>query len=164
MNQFQVLEKKIFTTASFYHQFNIWQFFEQKIVFTNGCFDILHFGHIDYLSKAADLGDKLVIGLNSDTSVTKLKGSNRPLQNQQSRSTILASLAFVDAVIVFDEQTPENLIEFIKPNVLVKGGDYEIDQIVGANFVKNLGGQVITIPFVEGYSTTAIENKIKRST
>jgi rfaE bifunctional protein nucleotidyltransferase chain/domain len=140
---------------------NIWRFTDQKIVFTNGCFDLLHLGHIDYLSKAADMGNRLIIGLNSDISTTNLKGSSRPITDEVSRASLLASLFFVDAVILFDEETPLNLIAKVKPNVLVKGADYSIDQIVGADLVIASGGIVKTIEYLPGYSTTSIENKIK---
>ena len=115
---------------------------EQSIVFTNGCFDLLHLGHIDYLSKAADLADVLIIGVNADASVQRLKGEHRPLQNQTSRAHILAALEFIDAVVVFDEDTPLNLINTVKPDILVKGGDYTIETVVGANEVQAYGGRV----------------------
>src|SRR5690606_34524896 len=129
----------------------------------NGCFDILHRGHLEYLQAAADLGDILVVGLNSDASVKRLKGENRPINNQNDRAFALASLVFVDAVIIFDEDTPLELIQRVKPNVLVKGGDYSIGNIVGADFVKNIGGEVQVIPFVDGYSTTQIIEKMKEA-
>lgn len=160
----QIVERKIYNTINdFQHQLNIWRFTRQKIVFTNGCFDLLHLGHIDYLAKSADLGTKLIIGLNSDLSTSNLKGPGRPITNQQSRSAILASLFFVDAVIIFDEETPLNLINTIKPDILVKGSDYQISQIVGADIVLANGGDVKTIDYLPGYSTTYIENKIKSS-
>lgn len=137
-----------------------WRNDNKTIVFTNGCFDLLHLGHVDYLSKAADLGDKLVVGLNSDTSVSKLKGIHRPLQNEASRKMLMAALEFVDAVIVFEEDTPIKLIEAFKPDFLVKGGDYVEATVVGADLVKANGGRVVLIPFLEGYSTTSIEQKI----
>lgn len=138
-------------------------FIGKKVVFTNGCFDILHRGHLEYLQAAADLGDILVVGLNSDASVKRLKGENRPINNQNDRAFALASLVFVDAVIIFDEDTPLELIQRVKPNVLVKGGDYSIGNIVGADFVKNIGGEVQVIPFVDGYSTTQIIDKMKEA-
>lgn len=138
-------------------------FIGKKVVFTNGCFDILHRGHLEYLQSAADLGDILVVGLNSDASVKRLKGENRPINNQNDRAFALASLVFVDAVIIFDEDTPLELIQRVKPNVLVKGGDYSIGNIVGADFVKNIGGEVQVIPFVDGYSTTQIIEKMKEA-
>jgi len=133
-----------------------------SIIFTNGCFDLLHLGHIDYLSKASDLGDKLILGLNSDDSVQRLKGKHRPLQNEESRKMILGSLQFVDAVVVFKEDTPIELIQRIQPDVLVKGGDYTVETVVGADIVTAYGGRVELIPFVQGHSTSNIEKKIRR--
>ena len=141
----------------------LWKSNEEKIVFTNGCFDLLHLGHLDYLSKAADLGTKLVIGLNSDFSTQKLKGPNRPICDQTSRAALLAALFFVDAVVLFDDDTPLKLITKILPQVLVKGADYQIENIVGAKEVINNHGEVKTITFLLGYSTTAIEQKIVNS-
>lgn len=156
--------KKILDKSSCLLQVAAWKNQGKKVVFTNGCFDILHFGHIDYLSKASVLGDKLVVGLNSDSSVKSLnKGASRPLQTEHSRSHIVAALQFVDAVCVFDEETPLDLINTLMPNVLVKGGDYSIAQIVGAKEVESNGGTVVIIPLVEGYSTTSIETKIKEA-
>lgn len=133
----------------------------KQVVFTNGCFDILHLGHIDYLEKAHSLGDFLVVGLNSDASVCRLKGPERPVNGEYARSRMLAALEFVDAVCVFEEDTPKELIETIGPNVLVKGGDYSIETIVGADFVMQNGGVVKTIDLVDGYSTTGIIEKLK---
>ncbi|MCK9302507.1 MAG: D-glycero-beta-D-manno-heptose 1-phosphate adenylyltransferase [Bacteroidales bacterium] len=135
----------------------------KKLVFTNGCFDIIHAGHTDYLYKARLLGDILVVGLNSDASVKRLKGDGRPINDQLSRASVLAAMSFVDYVIIFDENTPLNLIKALKPNVLVKGGDYIADNIVGADFVKSYGGIIEIIPFLEGYSTSSIINKIRNS-
>lgn len=140
---------------------DVWKYMGLKTVFTNGCFDIIHLGHIDYLARAASLGGKLVIGLNTDASVSKLKGPNRPVQDEKSRALILAALQFVDAVILFDEETPKELISFLIPDILVKGSDYSIDQIVGADVVLNNGGRVETMDFVPGYSTSKIIEKIK---
>jgi rfaE bifunctional protein nucleotidyltransferase chain/domain len=134
----------------------MWRFQGRKIVFTNGCFDILHKGHIEYLSKARDLGDILIIGLNTDASVSRLKGAGRPVQDESSRALVLASLRFVEAVVFFDEDTPYNLIDLLKPDVLVKGGDYAEETIVGADIVRANGGEVVTIPLTEGYSTSKI--------
>ncbi len=136
----------------------------KKIVFTNGCFDLLHLGHVDYLSKARDLGDILVVGVNSDNSVKRLKGNTRPLQDEVSRSQILASFVFVDFVVLFDEDTPLNLIQTVQPDILVKGADYKIEDIVGYDIVKNKGGEVKTISFLQGFSTTNIVNKILDTT
>ena len=156
------IRKKIFSyaDADYHRMLTIWQFQGKKIGFTNGCFDILHLGHIDYLSKAKDLGDLLIIGLNTDSSVRALKGKGRPIQVEVSRSMVLASLGFVDAVVFFGEETPYNLIKTTQPDILVKGADYKPEEIVGYDIVKNKGGKVVTIEFLEGYSTTAIELKI----
>ena len=140
---------------------NDFKLHQQKIVFTNGCFDVLHFGHVHYLLEAKKLGDILVVGLNSDDSVRRLKGPTRPINGEKERAFVLASLACVDYITLFEEDTPENLIKVVQPNVLVKGGDYTIDQIVGAEFVMQNGGTVTTIPFVEGYSSTQIIEQLK---
>lgn len=166
MNKFEnlvLIEKKILPIEKLQPFLSIWRFKDQKIVFTNGCFDLLHLGHIDYLAKAADMGNKLVIGLNTDQSTAALKGNNRPITNQNSRAHLLASLFFVDAVVLFDESTPYELIKAVKPDVLVKGADYTIDTIVGSDLVLANGGEVKTIEYIEGYSTSAIEQKIKNS-
>lgn len=133
----------------------------QKIVFTNGCFDVLHYGHVHYLLQAKALGDILVIGLNSDDSVRRLKGPTRPINGENERAFVLAALACVDYVTLFEEDTPEELIKVVRPDVLVKGGDYTLDNIVGADFVMQNGGTVTTIPFVEGFSSTRIIEKLK---
>lgn len=134
---------------------------EGKVVFTNGCFDMLHLGHIDYLEKARNLGFKLIVALNSDASVRRLKGEERPINNQETRSRIMAALEFVDAVILFEADTPLEVIAKLKPDILVKGGDYDIKNIIGADIVIENRGQVLTIPFLEGYSTTQVISKIK---
>jgi rfaE bifunctional protein nucleotidyltransferase chain/domain len=149
------------TQQALQSQLDLWRREKQTIVFTNGCFDILHRGHVDYLSKAADLGNKLIIGVNTDASVSKLKGPHRPIQDQESRMLILASLAFVDAVILFDEPTPYELIKLVQPDILVKGSDYQVENIVGYDIVQAKGGEIKTIDFIPGYSTSAIESKIK---
>jgi len=141
---------------------NKWSKEGQKVVFTNGCFDILHLGHIDYLEKARNIGDKLIVGLNTDESVRRLKGEQRPIVDQISRSRIIASLQFVDMVVLFDEDTPFELIENLKPDILVKGNDYSKSNIVGADIVMENGGNVETIDLVEGYSTTQVINKIQK--
>lgn len=161
MSKLSILQGKIVTAPELIPLLHIWRFKGDKIVFTNGCFDLLHLGHIDYLSKAADLGNRLIIGLNTDLSTKNLKGEGRPITDEKSRASILAALFFVDAVILFDEATPIDLIEFINPDVLVKGADYSIDQIIGADSVINSGGTVKTIQFLPGYSTSTIEEKIK---
>jgi D-glycero-beta-D-manno-heptose 1-phosphate adenylyltransferase len=138
-----------------------WQNARKKVVFTNGVFDLLHIGHITYLAKAAELGDKLIIGLNSDNSVKRIKGENRPVNDQGNRAALLAALFFVDAVVVFEDDTPLNLISTLLPDILVKGADYAIENIVGAKEVIANGGEVKTIDFVEGYSSTSIIEKIR---
>jgi len=139
-----------------------WKQYEFKVVFTNGCFDILHLGHLDYLEKSRNLGDKLVIGLNTDRSVSQLKGPNRPVNNEYVRARMLAAMSFVDLVIAFNEETPLELIQKVKPDILIKGKDYSIENIVGAEFVLGNGGDVKTIDLLEGYSTTEIIKKIKK--
>jgi rfaE bifunctional protein nucleotidyltransferase chain/domain len=139
-----------------------WKSEGKKVVFTNGVFDLLHIGHISYMAKAAELGDKLIIGLNSDRSVKRIKGDDRPVNDQNSRAALLAALFFVDAIIVFEEDTPINLITALMPDILVKGADYSIENIVGAKEVKANGGEVKTINFVEGYSSTSIIQKIRK--
>ncbi len=138
-----------------------WQKEGKKMVFTNGVFDLLHIGHITYMAKAADLGDKLIIGLNSDSSVKRIKGEDRPVNDQNNRAAILAALFFVDAVVVFEDDTPLNLITALMPDILVKGSDYSVENIVGAKEVIAQGGEVKTINFVEGYSSTSIIEKIR---
>jgi D-glycero-beta-D-manno-heptose 1-phosphate adenylyltransferase len=138
------------------------RFLGKKIVFTNGVFDLMHLGHVDYLSKARDCGDILVVGLNGDASVKLLnKGPLRPIQDQESRSIVLASLHFVDYVVIFDEETPFEFIKTLQPDVLVKGADYKVEQIAGHDVVLARGGEVKLIELVKGYSTTAIEAKIR---
>lgn len=132
-----------------------------RLVFTNGCFDILHEGHVRYLNEASNLGDRLIVGLNADASVSRLKGPQRPINQQLSRAYVLAGLECVDAVIVFEEDTPLQLIQLIVPDVLVKGGDWNVNQIVGSDFVIQNGGQVFSLPFYNGFSTTSIAEKIK---
>ena len=135
---------------------------KKKIVFTNGCFDLLHAGHVDYLEKAKRLGDLLIVGLNSDSSIKRIKGSKRPIMSQDLRAKVLSSLKAVDYVVIFEEDTPLNLIKSIKPDVLVKGGDWELNKIVGREFVESYGGKVVTIPFVYDISTTKIIEEILR--
>jgi rfaE bifunctional protein nucleotidyltransferase chain/domain len=164
MKSTDIIRTKIFSINSLKPVLATWRFKEEKIVFTNGCFDIIHQGHIDYLAKAKDLGSKLIIAVNSDESVRSLnKGNSRPIQDEKSRSIILASLFFVDAVIIFNESTPLELIKTIKPNVLVKGADYTPDQVIGADFVIKNGGKLELIEYLEGFSTTKIETKIKNA-
>lgn len=160
MNNFEKIEGKIYTVSALKEFVQAQKSAQKKIVFTNGCFDILHLGHLDYLSKAKDKGDTLIIGLNSDLSIKQIKGTKRPILNEHDRACHLAALQFVDAIILFDEDTPYNLISTLLPDVLVKGGDYDIKSIVGADIVENNGGTVQIIPFLPGYSTTNIINKI----
>jgi len=134
----------------------------RKIVFTNGCFDLLHVGHIRYLAQAKKLGDFLIIGLNSDSSVKELKGEDRPINSFEDRASLLSAIESVDLVVMFEEQTPENLIKDIVPDILVKGGDYNIEDIVGYQTVMQNGGQVKTLSFYDGYSSTNYINKIKK--
>lgn len=133
----------------------------KKLVFTNGCFDIIHKGHITYLKQAKELGDYLVVGLNSDKSVKKLKGESRPVNNEEDRKYVLENIKPVDAVIIFEEETPYNLINAIKPDILVKGGDWSVDKIVGSDIVFANGGKVLSLKYVDNYSTTSIINKLK---
>jgi len=160
MTKIAQIQSKILVQPGLNNTLALWRFKGKKIVFTNGCFDLLHPGHIDYLSRARDLGDILVLGLNSDDSVHRLKGPSRPILDEKSRALILASLSFIDAVILFDEDTPIDLIRTVMPDVLVKGGDYVAEKVVGYEFVTQHGGQVIILPFLEGFSTTSIEKKI----
>jgi len=157
----QTLLSKIQDLTSLKATMNAWKSERKKVVFTNGVFDLLHTGHITYMAKAAELGDKLVIGLNSDSSVKRIKGPDRPVNDQNSRALLLAALFFVDAIVVFEEDTPHQLISTLLPDVLVKGADYAIENIVGGKEVIANGGEVKTIDFVDGYSSTAIIQKIK---
>lgn len=139
------------------------KYFNKKIVFTNGCFDILHIGHVDYLEQAAALGDILIVGVNTDSSIQGLKGNGRPVQSEKSRFRVLAALESVDFVVPFSEETPHALICKILPDILVKGDDYQAEQIVGYKEVVEAGGQVVTIPLVQGYSTSKVIEKIQKS-
>jgi len=154
---------KILTTNDLKERVHEWKALGFKVVFTNGCFDILHLGHIDYLEKSRQKGDKLVVGLNSDSSVNELKGPERPILNEETRARILAALEFVDAVTFFNQQTPYELIREVEPDILVKGKDYKPEEIVGYDIVTKNGGKVETIDLVEGYSTTDIIEKIKNT-
>jgi len=159
METLQLIQNKITTNSSLLTP-HLPQWKDMKVVFTNGCFDILHRGHVEYLAKAADLGDILVVGLNTDASVRRLKGEGRPVNNQEARALVLASLSFVDAVVLFDDDTPYNLIKTLRPDVLVKGADYQPEEIVGYDIVTSYGGTVTTIPLVEGYSTTSFIERL----
>jgi D-glycero-beta-D-manno-heptose 1-phosphate adenylyltransferase len=161
MNKADSIRAKILHRHDLLTKVSDWKKQGKKVVFTNGCFDLLHPGHVDYLSRAADLGDILIVAVNSDNSVKALgKGSSRPIQDENSRAYVMAGLHAVDAVVVFNEETPFELISQIKPDVLVKGGDWKIDQIVGADIVIKNGGVVKSLEFLPGYSTTSIEQKI----
>ncbi len=162
MEKLHWIQNKIYTTENLIKQCNVWRAMQKRIVFTNGCFDILHYGHLMLLAQAAQLGDVLILGLNTDNSVKRLKGEERPVTNEKDRAFQAASLLCIDAVCLFDEPTPELLIKAIKPDVLVKGGDYKIETIIGADFVIANGGKVEIIPFVSGYSTTSIIDRIKK--
>ena len=155
-----LIQHKIKDQKSLQKSLALWRFKDQKIVFTNGCFDLLHYGHIHYLAAAKTLGDILIVGLNATASVQRLKGTHRPINDDLTRQHLLASLFFVDAVIEFEEDTPYALIQWIQPDVLVKGGDWKVEDIVGSDLVLQKGGDVKSLPFVEGYSTTAIEKRI----
>lgn len=161
MSHLHSIEKKVMDSVALADQIRKWRDQGCKIVFTNGCFDILHLGHVDYLARAADFGDKMIIGLNTDASVSRIKGPTRPINDQRSRAMVLASLGFVSAITFFDEPTPYDLIKLVQPDVLIKGADYKPEEIVGYDIVTARGGSVQTIPFVDGYSTTAIEQRIR---
>ena len=160
MQKLEIIKAKILNGEELERKLAFWRFKNLKIVFSNGCFDILHAGHVDYLSKASDEGDVLIIGLNTDTSTKRLKGPTRPINDQDARAMIMASLSFVTAVVLFDEDTPYNLIKQIQPDVLVKGSDYKPEDIVGYDILKAKGGTVKTLDLLSGYSTTSIEQKI----
>lgn len=162
MDKLNIIQSKIIDINNIESHLTYWNLKNKKIVFTNGCFDILHRGHVEYLAQAANHGDVLVIGLNTDNSVRRIKGDSRPVQDQLARAMVLASLQFVSAVIFFDEDTPYELIKRVKPDVLIKGSDYKPEDIVGYDIVTAKGGEVVTIDFIEGYSTTLIIEKLKK--
>ena len=163
MSYHNKLSKKIIAAKDISRILNLERFYDRKIVFTNGCFDILHRGHVEYLTKARDLGNVLVLGLNTDASVKQQnKSPERPINNEETRATIIAALECVDFVILFDEDTPLELIKLIQPDVLVKGADYKPDDIVGNDIVKARGGQIVTIALTEGFSTTGLIDKLKK--
>jgi rfaE bifunctional protein nucleotidyltransferase chain/domain len=161
MTSFAHIQQKIQTAEQLRETVARWRAAGERIVFTNGCFDILHYGHLHYLAEARDLGERLVIGLNSGDSVRRLKGPARPINDEATRAHLLAALEVVDAVVFFDEDTPLELFKTAMPDVLVKGGDWKPEQIVGSDVVLANGGQVRSLPFVDGYSTTNIEQKIR---
>jgi len=162
MHKLQWIQHKVFDRQSLARECNVWRATGKRIVFTNGCFDILHHGHLDLMARAADMGNILVVGINTDRSIGRIKNPGRPVTNELDRAFQVASLLCTDGVCLFDEDTPEELIKMVRPDVLVKGGDYTVDQIVGADFVKSIGGAVAVIPFVAGYSTTSIIDRIKK--
>jgi len=161
MHKLQWIQNKIYSRDALQRECNVWRAAHKKIVFTNGCFDILHHGHLDLLARAADFGNILILGLNTDASVQRLKGPGRPVTAEQDRAFQAASLLCVDAVCLFEEDTPDALIRQVKPDVLVKGGDYTLATIVGADYVQSYGGRVEIVPFVQGYSTTSILERIR---
>lgn len=157
-----IIQQKIFSLPALLKETGRWKFMGKKIAFTNGCFDILHEGHIFSLSQAAKEGDVLIVGVNADASTKRLKGPSRPVNNEHSRALLIASLLMVDAVVIFEEDTPLELITAIMPDTIVKGGDYTIDQVVGGKEVMANGGRVVINPIVQGFSTTSIIDKIHR--
>lgn len=161
MTSFEKIADKIWDRSEAARRCAQWQAEGLRVVFTNGCFDILHYGHLSYLAAARDLGDRLVIGLNSAASVRRLKGPSRPIHDELSRTHLLAGFEFVDGVVLFDEDTPYALIAALQPDVLTKGGDWRPEQIVGADLVLARGGVVQSLPYVPGFSTTQIEQKIQ---
>lgn len=169
MSRLENLQRKIVTLEKAKRLVAMWQMKGHKVVFTNGCFDILHKGHVTYLAKAADFGDYLIVALNTDQSVRQQgKDSNRPINSEDARATVLAALAFVDAVVLFDEQTPFDVIADLQPNVLIKGADYDPNEhdpkskkyIVGSDVVRNYGGEVNVVDLVDGFSTTSLIKKL----
>jgi rfaE bifunctional protein nucleotidyltransferase chain/domain len=163
MDYLKLLQSKIITDDNLNALLTYWRLKDEKIVFTNGCFDLLHRGHVEYLARAASLGSILVVGLNSDASVRRLKGDQRPVQDEYSRALLTTSLRFVTGVKLFDEDTPYELIRRIVPDILVKGGDYKEEDIVGGDVVRSNGGEIVTIDFTEGYSTSGLIEKIRHS-
>ena len=155
------LKAKIFNIKDLSKIINEWRLNGDKIVFTNGCFDLIHLGHLEILARSADLGDKLIVGINSDMSIKKIKGNSRPIIEEDSRAKQLAAIEFIDAVILFNEDTPYNLINILKPDVLTKGGDYKKNDIIGNELINKEQGEVVIIPLTQGYSTTSILEKIK---
>jgi rfaE bifunctional protein nucleotidyltransferase chain/domain len=165
MTKLGIVKNKIFEAADaeYLRMLAVWSFKGETVVFTNGCFDILHRGHVEYLAEAAQYGTRLVVGLNSNDSVRRLKGDTRPVNDWTARAEVLAALGCVDAVVCFDDDTPIRLIEATRPQFLVKGGDYKAEDVVGYDFVKSIGGEVKIIEFVDGYSTTRTLQKLATS-
>ena len=160
MKTLTTIKNKLLSREALETKLAEWRSAGETIVFTNGCFDILHRGHVEYLAQAADLGDKLIIGLNTDASVKRLKGESRPVNDEKSRALLLSALQFVDVVVFFDEDTPYELIKQLQPDILVKGNDYKPEEIVGYDIVTAKGGKVLTIDLVEGFSTTNIISRL----
>ena len=160
MSYIDDIKQKVILIGQELPSLSLWKKQGEQIVFTNGCFDIIHRGHVDYLARAASLGSKMIIGLNTDNSVRRLKGSTRPVSDEYSRAFVLAAFTFADAIILFDEDTPYNLIQYVQPDILVKGSDYKEDDIVGADIVKAKGGKIVTMDFVPGFSTSSIIQKL----
>ncbi len=161
MNHFEFVKNKIVAKEIIHEIAKKEHLLHKKIAFTNGCFDLVHRGHIDYLSKARDLAEIVIVGLNTDASVRRLKGPNRPINDEYSRALLIASFLFVDYVVLFEEDTPYQLIQCIEPDVLIKGSDYKAEDIVGYDIVTAKGGHVVTLDFIPGFSTTRIEKKIR---
>lgn len=161
METLTAIKNKLLSHKDLEAKLRAWRSAQKTIVFTNGCFDILHRGHVEYLAQAADLGDVLVVGLNTDASVKRLKGESRPVNDEQSRALLLSALQFVDAVVLFDDDTPYELIKQVQPDVLVKGNDYKPEEIVGYDIVTARGGKILTINLLEGFSTTNIIKRMK---
>jgi len=155
------LQSKIYTLDQLIDKVSNWKDQNKKIVFTNGCFDLIHLGHVEVLARSSDLGDRLIVAINSDESIIKIKGKNRPIIEEESRVKQIAALDFVDAVILFNQDTPINIISSITPNVITKGGDYKISDVVGYEIVQENNDEVVIIPLTQGYSTTSILDKIK---
>ncbi len=159
--QFEQIKKKIYPLPELLPEINAWKSKGLSVGFTNGCFDLIHLGHIHYLAEASDLSDRLIIGVNSDASVYRLKGEGRPIQDERARAITLAAFSFIDAIVIFEDDTPDHLIQEISPNVLVKGGDYKPEEVVGSQHVWNNGGKVEVLSFLEGYSTSLIEGRVR---
>lgn len=162
MKRLEQIKANILSWEALAQRVNDWKAAGEKVVFTNGCFDLIHYGHLSYLAEARSLGDRLVVGVNADASVRRLKGAHRPIKDQNTRQLLLASLSFVDAVCLFEEDTPFDLIKTLIPDILVKGGDWTPDKIVGSDVVLANGGKVLSLPYIDGHSTTSLEAKIKK--
>ncbi len=163
MEKVDIIKNKIaLNRENLQEEIKKWKDESKKVVFTNGCFDIVHRGHVEYLANAASKGDVLVLGLNTDASVKRLKGETRPINDEYGRAMVLAGMSFIDKVVLFDEDTPYDLIKFIQPDVLIKGSDYSLENIVGYDIVIGKGGAVVTMDFIDGYSTSSIVEKIKK--